>query len=173
MPRLRTLPGWRACGVFLVVPLIGMAVAPIVSACGGSKDPVVVEGRVLPAAETDVTLFAVFPGEPDLGEYAGQPGTHRILLATTSSDGDGKFVFRSQQTPEMREGAADSEVRFAVSAEQVRTSSVSLGGDVYCDDWEGNLHLAQVEGHETWVASRGQPAHLTMSLVYCGSGGLP
>lgn len=150
-----------------------MAVTPLLSACGGSKDPVVVEGRVLPAAETDVTLFAVFPGEPDVGEYAGRPGTHRILLATTSTGGDGEFDFRSKQTPEMAEGVADSEVWFAVSAEQVRPSSVSLAGDVYCDDWEGILHIAQVDGHETWVAQGGQPVRLTMNLANCGSGGLP
>lgn len=130
------------------------------------------EGRVVPAAETNVTLFAVFSGEPDLGEYAGRPGTHRILLATKSTGGNGEFDFRSKQTPEMRE-VADSEVRFAVLAEQVRPSSVSFGGDVYCDDWEGNLHLAELDGGETWVEPGGQPVRLTMILADCGSGGLP
>jgi hypothetical protein len=144
-----------------------------VASCGGSKDPVVVEGRVLPAAETDVKLFAVFPGEPGLGEYVGRPGTHRILLATTSTGGNGEFDFRSKQTPAMQEGVADSEVWFAVSAQQVRESSVSFAGDVYCDDWEGVLHLAQVDGSETWVARGGQPVRLTITLAYCDSGGLP
>jgi hypothetical protein len=170
---IRARPRRGACGLFLVVPLIAMAVTPFLSACGGSKGPVVVKGRVLPAAEADLKLFAVFPGEPGLGEYVGRPGTHRILLATTSTGGSGEFDFRSKQTPAMQEGVADGEVWFAVSAEQVRPSSVSLGGEVYCDDWEGILHLAEVDGHETWVAQGGQPVRLTMTLAYCESGGLP